>query len=161
MTDQPEGAVKWFLRYVFVPLAVVVLGAGATYYFTNRDALGGESAGAQTNYVSSITDSPTNNIAEEDEIADDRPPPPKPQAQMEQLIRGADYPGDLMNQGENLANAEACRSKCLVAQDCRAMTYIEEPFAGHNAGECWLKSSAGPPQSNPYTSGAKKILPEG
>ena len=37
MSDGQEGHARWFLRYVFVPLAVVVVGAGATYYFSHRD----------------------------------------------------------------------------------------------------------------------------
>ena len=60
MSDAPEGAVRWFLRYVFVPLAVVIVGAGATYYFANRDDTGGySSADAQTDEVSMTAASAT------------------------------------------------------------------------------------------------------
>ena len=38
MSDGHEGNGKWFLRYVIVPLGVVVLGAGATYYFKSSDS---------------------------------------------------------------------------------------------------------------------------
>lgn len=47
MADGQEGGGRWTLRYVIVPIVVVVAGAGATYYFNHRDD-GAQAAGIDT-----------------------------------------------------------------------------------------------------------------
>jgi len=89
------------------------------------------------------------------------PPPPQPKSQMEPVVLGMAYSGNDINQGQNVKDAEACSNLCLAAHDCNAMTYIETPFAGHNAGECWMKGAVPQAETNPHTISARKVPASG
>lgn len=62
-----------------------------------------------------------------------------------------------LNDGEIVANAQACRALCAADETCKAMTYVMPDTQHRENGHCWLKGGKPAPSPNDYMISAIKV----
>lgn len=72
------------------------------------------------------------------------------------LLMATNLQGADLNDGEIVANAEACRALCAADESCRAMTYVMPDTQHRENGHCWLKGGKPAPSPNDYMISAIK-----
>lgn len=83
----------------------------------------------------------------------------EPGPRMGELMMRTNLQGLDINNGEMVANAQACAQLCLERDECKAMTYVYRAPADTQNGTCWLKGSVPPAQLNDYMISSKKLPP--
>ncbi len=73
------------------------------------------------------------------------------------LMMATNLQGADLNDGEIVANAEACRALCDADETCMAMTYVMPDTQHRENGHCWLKGGKPTSSSNNYMISAIKI----
>lgn len=75
---------------------------------------------------------------------------------MGDLLMGTNLGGADLNDGEIVADAQACRALCATDESCKAMTYVMPDAQHRENGHCWLKGGKPNPSPNDYMVSAIK-----
>lgn len=77
---------------------------------------------------------------------------------MGDLLMRTNLGGADLNDGEIVANAQACRALCANDESCKAMTYVMPDAEHRENGHCWLKGGKPNPSPNDYMISAIKVM---